>query len=48
MAEAEDSEAQKLKFQEIGESLIDKDTEVFDTIMLNDSIESSQAKMKAL
>ena len=41
MAETEDSESQNLEFQEPREALTDKDTEVFDTIILNDSIEAT-------
>ena len=37
----EDLETRSLKFQKIGESLADKDIEVFDTIILNDSIEAT-------
>ena len=48
MEELEDSETQNLEVQEAKDALIDKYAEVFDTIMLNDSIEATQAKMKAL
>ena len=48
MAELEESRTQNLEVQEAEESLAHKDVEVFDTIMLNDSIESYQSNMKAL
>ena len=48
MAETEDSESQNLEFQEPREALTDKDTEVFDTIILNDSIEATWSKLKYL
>ena len=48
MAKTEDAEDWNLKFQEAGETPADKDDEVFDTIILNDSIEATQGKLKAL
>ena len=39
MSELEDSEAQNLNFQGAEEALTDKDVEVFDIIIINDSIE---------
>ena len=41
MVKTKDSEAQNLEFQEAREDLVDKDVEVFDTIILNDSIEAT-------
>ena len=41
MAETEDSETRSLPFQEAREALVDKNFEVFDTIILNDSIEAA-------
>ena len=43
-----DSEARDLEFEEAGEDLVDKGVEVFDTIILNDSIEATQSKLKTL
>ena len=48
MAELEDSKAQNLEFQGAEEALTDKDVEVFDTIIINYSIEVTQAKLKSL
>ena len=48
MAEIEDLEDRNLEFQEDDGFLVDKYFEVFDTIILNDSIESSQSKFKTL
>ena len=48
MAELEDSEAQKLKVQGAKYTLTNKYVEVFITIMQNDSVEATQAKLKAL
>ena len=48
MAEMEDSKAWNLEFQEAWEALVDKYTEVFDTIILNDSIQAAQGKLKDL
>ena len=48
MEKLEDSETQNLEVQEGEDSLTDKYAEVFDTIMLNDSVEVDQAKLKAL
>ena len=48
MAELQDLEDQKVKVQWAEDSLTDKDTELFDTIMLNDSVEASQANLNAL
>ena len=48
MAELEDSETQNLSFQGSKEARTDKDVGVFDTIIINDSIEATQAKLKAL
>ena len=48
MAKLEDSETWNLKVQEVEEALTDKDVGVFDTIILNDSIEVAQDKLKAL
>ena len=48
MAEIEDLEAQGLEFQEAEEALVDKDSEVFDTILLNDGVEATKRKLKAL
>ena len=41
MAKTEDLEARNLKFQEVREALVVKGDEVFDTIILNDSIEAA-------
>ena len=48
MAETEYLEARNLEFQEARDALADKDVEVFNIIILNDSIEFTQAKIKAL
>ena len=48
MAKTEDSETRNLEFQEVGESLTDKDVEVFETIILNDIIKFAQANLKSL
>ena len=48
MEELDDSKTQNLKVQEAKDDLADKDAEVLDTIMLNDSIEVVQAKLKDL
>ena len=48
MVKMEDSKTRSLEFQETGEALADKDVEVFDTIILNESIKSTQGKLKAL
>ena len=48
MVELEDSKAQNLKVQGAEDALTDKDAKVFNTIMLNDSVESTQVKLKAL
>ena len=46
MAEIEDSEVQSLEFHNAEESLEDKDSEVFDAILLNDSVEATESKLK--
>ena len=46
MAEIGYLEARGLKFQEAEESLVDKDSVVFDTIILHDSIEATKSKLK--
>ena len=43
-----DSEARDLEFQEAREALAYKDTELFDTIILNHTIEANQSKLKFL
>ena len=48
MAELEDSKAQNLELQGDEETLTDKDIRVFDTIILNGSIEVAQAKLTSL
>ena len=48
MDKIEDLEAHGLEFQEAKEALVDKYSEVFDTIILHDSIESTQSKLKTL
>ena len=48
MAELEDSKAQNLELQRAEEALSDKDVEVFNTIIMNGSIEAAQAKLKTL
>ena len=48
MEKLEDSEAQNLEVQEDEDTLTDKDVDVFDTIMLNDSVDATQDKIKAL
>ena len=48
MADLEDSEAQRLGLQGTKEALTNKDVEVFNTIIINDSVEAAQAKLKAL
>ena len=46
MAEIEYLEAQGLEFHSVEEALEDKDFEVFDTIILHDSIEATKSKLK--
>ena len=46
MAEIEYLEAQGLKFHNAKESLEDKYSKVFDTIILHDSIESAKSKLR--
>ena len=48
MAEIEYLEAQGLKFHNAKESLEDKYSKVFDTIILHDSIEAAKIKLKTL
>ena len=46
MAEVEDLEVQNLEYHKIEESFEDKDSEIFDTILLNDTIETTQKKIQ--
>ena len=48
MDELEDLEAQNLRFQGVEEALTDKDVGVFDTIIINDSVEATHDKLKSL
>ena len=48
MAEVEDSKVQSLKYQNVEDALEDKDFEIFDTILLNDNVETSKIKLKIL
>ena len=48
MAEIQDLEARNLEFIEVEGALVDKDFEVSNTIILNDSIEATQSKLKTL
>ena len=48
MARIEDLEVHDLKVHNVEEALEDKDSEVFDIIMLNDSIEATQRKLETL
>ena len=47
MAEVEDLEVQTLEYQSVEESLEDKDSEIFDTILLN-NVEARKSKLKIL
>ena len=48
MAEMEDLEVQNLDYQNVEETLEDKDSEIFDTILLNDNVETAKNKLKIL
>ena len=48
MVETKDLEIRGFEFQEAEESLVYKDSEVFDTIILHDSIKATQSKLKTL
>ena len=48
MAEVEDLEVHILKHHNAEESLEDKDSDIFDTILLNDSAEDVKSKLKTL
>ena len=48
MAEMEYLEVQYLEYQKVEEFLEDKDSEIFDTIFLNDNVESAKNKLKIL
>ena len=48
MAGTEDSEAHSPEFHNAEEALEDKDSVVFDTILLNDSVEAAKRNLKTL
>ena len=48
MAEIEDSKVQNPKYQNVEESLGNKDSEIFNTILLNDNLEAARRKLKIL
>ena len=48
MDKVEYLEVQNLEYQKIEEFLKDKDSEIFDTILLNDTIETTKKKLKIL
>ena len=48
MVEMEDLEVQNLEYQKVDEFLEDKDSKIFDIILLNDNIETSKNKLKIL
>ena len=48
MAELEDSEAQNLGFQGAEEALTYNDDKIFDTVIINDSVDVAQDKLKDL
>ena len=48
MAKVEDLEVQSLEYQNVEEALEDKESEIFDTILLNDNVEAIKRKLKIL
>ena len=48
MVEVEEVEVQNLEYQRIKEAFEDKDSDFFDTILLNGTIESIKPKLKLL
>ena len=48
MDEMEDLEVQNLEYQKIKEFFEDKDSEIFDTILLNETIETTKNMLKIL
>ena len=48
MAEVEDLQVQSLEYHNAEESLEDKDSDIFDTILLNYGVEATKRKLKTL
>ena len=48
MAEMEDLEVQNIKYQNVEETLEDKYSKIFHTILLNDNVEITKKKLKIL
>ena len=48
MAEMEDLEVQNIEYQNVEETLEDKASEIFGTILINDNVETTKNEMKIL
>ena len=48
MAEVEDSKVQSLEYQNVEEFLEDKYSKIFDTILINDNVETAKNKLKII
>ena len=48
MAKMEDLEVQNLEYHNVEETLEDKDSKIFDTILINDNLETAKIKLKIL